>query len=88
MPARLHLPVLSICILFAALRLVSAAEILPPGHRPIPVGNHVLTGGKVVTKPGEVLQSGTVIIRDGFITAVGSKHRYDATDRHCLDEEA
>src|SRR5688500_7618262 len=62
------LVVISIAVLPAM-----AAEILPPGHKPLPVGVHVLTGGKVVIKPGEVLQPCTVVIRDGFIAAVGSK---------------
>lgn len=49
----------------------STAEILPPGFRPKPVGVHALVGGKVVTKPGEVLDEATIIIRDGLIEAVG-----------------
>jgi hypothetical protein len=49
----------------------STAEILPPGFRPKPIGVHALVGGKVVTKPGEVLDEATVIIRDGYIEAVG-----------------
>src|SRR5438093_13780096 len=47
------------------------AEILPPGFRPQPLGVHALVGGKVVIKPGEVLESGTIVLRDGFIKAVG-----------------
>jgi hypothetical protein len=50
---------------------LSAAEILPPGHRPIPPGVHALTGAKVVPKPGEILEGATIVIRDGFIQAVG-----------------
>lgn len=49
----------------------SVAEILPPGFRPKSVGVHALIGGKVVVKPGEVLDEATVIIRDGYIEAVG-----------------
>lgn len=49
----------------------SLAEILPPGFRPKPVGVHALVGGKVVVKPGEILDEATVIIRDGHIEAVG-----------------
>ncbi len=48
-----------------------AAEILPPGHRPAPFGVHALVGAKVIVKPGEVIPEGTVVVRDGFITAVG-----------------
>ncbi len=49
----------------------SGNEILPPGFRPKPVGVHALVGGKVVTKPGESLDDATIIIRDGYIEAVG-----------------
>src|SRR5205823_2706820 len=49
----------------------SAAELLPPGFRPLPLGVHALVGGKIVVRPGEVLDSGTIVIRDGLIKAVG-----------------
>lgn len=48
-----------------------AAEILPPGYRPAPLGVHALVGGKVVVKPGEVVSNATIVIRDGLIKAVG-----------------
>ena len=56
-----------------SLSAISAAfaEILPPGFRPRPVGVHALIGGKVVVKPGETLDNATVVIRDGYIEAVG-----------------
>ena len=47
-----------------------AAELLPPGFRPIPPGVHALVGARVVVKPGQVLDNATIIIRDGFIQAV------------------
>src|SRR2546426_10191728 len=47
------------------------AELLPPGFRPLPLGVHALVGGKIVTKPGEVIDGGTIVIRDGLIKAVG-----------------
>ena len=47
------------------------AELLPPGFRPAPLGVHALVGGKVVIKPGEVLENGTIEIHDGLIKAVG-----------------
>ena len=47
------------------------ADILPPGHRPTPPGVHALTGGKVVVKPDEVIDGATIVIRDGFIQAIG-----------------
>src|SRR5262249_14222185 len=49
----------------------SAGELLPPGFRPLPLGVHALVGGKLVLKPGDVLESGTIVIRDGKIQAVG-----------------
>ena len=47
-----------------------ADELLPPGFRPLPPGTHALVGGKVVIKPGQVLDRGNIIIRDGFIKSV------------------
>ena len=51
---------------------VCAIEILPPGFRPKPFGVHALVGGKVVTKPGETIDGATIVIRDGYIEAVGN----------------
>ena len=48
-----------------------ASDILPPGFRPLPLGVHALVGGRVVIKPGELLEEGTIVIRDGLIKAVG-----------------
>ena len=48
-----------------------AGELRPPGFRPVPPGVHALVGGKVVPRPGEVIEGGTVVIRDGLIEAVG-----------------
>jgi imidazolonepropionase-like amidohydrolase len=57
---------------FSSLALTTfGAELLPPGHRPVPPGVHALVGGKVVVQPGTVLSPGTVLIRDGYIEAVG-----------------
>ena len=60
-----------ICALSFTREFAASGEILPPGFRPKPVGVHALVGGKVVVKPGETLDGATVIIRDGFIEAVG-----------------
>jgi imidazolonepropionase-like amidohydrolase len=56
--------------LFASVAVRS--EILPPGFRPLPPGVHALVGGKVVVKPAEALDSGTIVVRDGLIQAVGT----------------
>jgi imidazolonepropionase-like amidohydrolase len=55
-----------------ALPGAARAEILPPGNRAVPLGVHALVGGKVVVKPGLVLDSATVLIRDGLIEKVGA----------------
>src|SRR5216684_3773800 len=74
-----HPPLRRACLLAAFLLLgflrslpqASGAELLPPGFRPLPLGVHALVGGKIVVKPGEVIEGGTIIIRDGFIKVVG-----------------
>jgi imidazolonepropionase-like amidohydrolase len=60
------------------------AEILPAGFRPRPPGSHALTGAKVVTKPGEAPDGATILIRDGFIKAVGKDLALPA-DAHVWD---
>ena len=62
------------CCLLASSLLGStfASELLPPGFRPVPLGVHALVGGKVVIKPGEALDSGVILLRDGLIQAVGT----------------
>ena len=62
-------------------RRLGAREILPPGFRPQPVGVHALVGGKVVTKPGETLDGATIVIRDGYIEAVGKDVSFPADAR-------
>jgi imidazolonepropionase-like amidohydrolase len=57
------------CLAFS---VAGRADILPPGNRAVPPGVHALVGGKVVVKPGEVLDSATVVIRDGLIESVGA----------------
>ncbi len=47
-----------------------AENLLPPGFRPLPLGVHALTGAKIFVKPGEVIEGGTIIVRDGLIEAV------------------
>ncbi len=48
-----------------------AGELLPPGFRPVPLGAHALVGGRIVLRPGGMLDGGTIIIRDGLIKDVG-----------------
>jgi imidazolonepropionase-like amidohydrolase len=51
--------------------VTARADILPPGNRAVPLGVHALVGGKVVVKPGQTLDSATVLIRNGLIEKVG-----------------
>src|SRR5262249_22101852 len=60
------------CTFTPCRQFVFAAELRPPGFRPLPLGVHALVGGKVVPKPGEVLDEATIVIRDGLIQAVGT----------------
>jgi len=62
---------LLVALALAATLTTRAADLLPPGHRPVPLGVHALVGGKVVVKPGQTLDEANIIIRDGLITAVG-----------------
>ena len=52
-----------------------AAEIRPPGHTPLPYGAHALMGGRVVVKPGLVVEGATVLIRNGRIQDVLPKEK-------------
>jgi imidazolonepropionase-like amidohydrolase len=58
-------------LLSAYIPFAAAAELRPPGFRPLPLGAHALVGGTVVSKPGESLENATILIRDGVIQAVG-----------------
>ena len=49
----------------------SAAELAPPGFRPLPPGTHALVGARVFPKPDTLYSNATVVIRDGLIVAAG-----------------
>jgi len=51
------------------------------GLRDAGTGFHALVGARVVTSPGQVLDSATVVIRNGVITAVGKNLRPPAGAR-------
>ncbi|MCD6051380.1 MAG: amidohydrolase, partial [Verrucomicrobia bacterium] len=61
-----HLALISTC-----LPALTAAEFLPPGHRPKALGIHALTNATVIPQPGQSLNNATVVIRNGKIEAVG-----------------
>ena len=48
-----------------------SADLLPPGHRAIPLGVHAIKAQTIVTKPGETIDNGTIVVRDGVIESVG-----------------
>jgi imidazolonepropionase-like amidohydrolase len=56
---------------FAFGAITLAADIEPPGFRPMPVGSHALVGARVWTRPNTSPDAATILIRDGRITAVG-----------------
>lgn len=63
---------LSLVLLISHCWALTAAEFLPPGHRPKPLGVHALTKATVVPSPGKTLKNAIIIIRDGKIQAVGT----------------
>src|SRR4051794_22597360 len=67
------LMLLGVLLLISSLSHGHAGQILPPGFRPLPLGAHALIGGKVIVKPGEEIDSATIVIRDGLIKAVGKE---------------
>lgn len=58
--------------LLAALVSTAPPAAAQPPAPPGPLGVHALTGARIVVAPGEVIESGTVVIRDGVIDAVGT----------------
>jgi len=55
--------------LLLALAIAGAQE--PVLRQPVP-GVHALTGVTLVTAPGEIIEGGTIVVRDGIIEAVGA----------------
>ncbi|HAM72750.1 MAG TPA: hypothetical protein DCM86_14000 [Verrucomicrobiales bacterium] len=50
----------------------SHGEILPPGHRPLPLDAHALTHARIVLEPGRTLTNATLLLRRGRIEGVGT----------------
>src|SRR5947209_11883757 len=63
---------LSLLVVVSTAGTLRSADILPPGFRPLPPSVHALVGGTVVVKPGQTIENGTIILRDGLITQVGA----------------
>lgn len=80
-PMTVHSPALWPRTLLAAALLISAASnVLADPASTAPVSGlrdrtpraHALTGARIVTAPGKVIERGTIIVRDGVITDVGA----------------
>ena len=55
---------------------VLAVALVPAGRASSEVPRvHALAGARIVVEPGEVIESGTVVMRDGVIEAVGADTR-------------
>lgn len=72
LPVFLRIPVYALLLVLCHTLSAISAELLPPGHRPIAPGTHLLRGGTIFTRPGEKLENASILIRDGRIAAVGS----------------
>jgi imidazolonepropionase-like amidohydrolase len=69
----LRIAVLGWFAVWCSLAGVAAEEMRPPGHRPLPASVHALVGGRIVVKPGQEIEKGTIVLRDGRIVAVGAE---------------
>lgn len=67
LPASRQLAV-ALALLLGGASTAGAQPPPPPG----PLGVHALTGARIVTAPGRVIETGTVVIRDGVLEAVGA----------------
>ena len=56
--------------LLAAAMAVAAAWVVAPAARP---RIYAITGGTVITAPGQRIEGATVVLRDGLVEAVGAK---------------
>ncbi|MCM2269659.1 MAG: imidazolonepropionase, partial [Thermoanaerobaculia bacterium] len=55
-----------------AVAALALAGALPAAGGEPAAGTHALVGARIVVAPGRSLPSGTVVVRDGVIAAVGS----------------
>jgi len=61
----------SLCGLLPALALAAVAGLTQPSSAATP-RVHAITGARIVTAPGQSIERGTVVMRDGVIVAVGA----------------
>src|SRR5688572_16869549 len=66
---------------FFATLVVGAMSVVPASAQapPTPPDHYALTNVRIVTAPGRVIPNGTVVVRDGRITAVGPQAAIPAT---------
>ena len=62
--------VAALCAGGLVIPLFSVEGLRPPANRPLAASVHALVGGHVVLSPGQELDQGTIILRDGRIVAV------------------
>ena len=58
--------------LFLTVQCLAQTEILPPGFRPVPTGDHALIHARVIPRPGELMTNAVILIHDGRIAQVGT----------------
>lgn len=68
----LALPI-GVILAFSLAASTSAADLPPPGHRPLAPDTHAFTNARLILDPATVLTNGTLIIRQGRIEAVGTQ---------------
>ena len=61
-------------LLFLILLIVPVTVLATELRQPLPT-SQALVGVRIVTAPGQVIESGTIVIRDGIIEAVGAEVR-------------
>jgi imidazolonepropionase-like amidohydrolase len=72
---------LVICLCAATQSVGDVADLLPPGFRPRTPGTHALVNARIVPQPGKVIETGTILVRDGLIEAVGADIKIPADAR-------
>ena len=55
-----------------ALAALVALAVLPPMARAATPRVHAIVGARIVPAPGQVIENGTIVMRDGVITALGA----------------
>lgn len=79
----LHVFMISAVVFWAAMAAAAPAPVTTPvdGLRQNTPSVHALTNVRIVTSPGEVIEKGTIVVRDGVIEAVGPEIKPPADAR-------